>query len=155
MHGEIRDPDRQWRSQQLGALAKFTAKMKFLLGDISNHASVALNNAHIAIATFEATYGDDLKQDGTAEEEDPNAVFRRFASTLTEDPARVDNIRDVRRRVNEQRARVRLRETLNYILASLLPKDRHHGFSVTEYEVCGVVIETGFHDFQVRSLSHK
>jgi len=140
-----------WRNQQLGALAKFTAKMKFLLGDISSHVGVSLNNAKIAIATFEATYGDDLKQDGSKEEEEPMAVFRQFAATLTADPARVEYMKDVERRVNEQRARSGLMQTLNYILASLLPGDRHRGFGVTEYEVCGVVMETGFHDFQVRS----
>ncbi|KAK3385639.1 hypothetical protein B0H63DRAFT_473340 [Podospora didyma] len=48
---------KSWRNQQLGALAKFTAKAKVLLTDICTSAAVALQNANLALATFEATYG--------------------------------------------------------------------------------------------------
>ncbi|KAK3385641.1 hypothetical protein B0H63DRAFT_186082 [Podospora didyma] len=49
---------------------------------------------------------------------------------------------------DQQRARVGIMETLDYILGSLLPGNRHPGFGVTEYEVSSVVMETGFQDFQ-------
>lgn len=139
-----------WRNEQLGALAKFTAKVKFLLGDMANHASVALRSAESALAAFEATYGNSASHQQGAEKEDSMTVFRRFAATLSADPARADYVRAVERRANQQRARVGLMSTLDYVLISLLPGNRHPGFGVTEYEVCAVVMETGFQDFQVK-----
>ncbi|KLU92337.1 hypothetical protein MAPG_11283 [Magnaporthiopsis poae ATCC 64411] len=136
-----------WRNQQLGALARFTAKVKFLLEGMADHASTALRNAEIALATFEATYGEEAQRQG-AEKDDQMAVYRRFAATLSGDPAQADYMKGVEHRVNQQRARAGFMGALKYVLASLRSGNRHRGFGVTEYEVCGVVMETGFQDFQ-------
>jgi hypothetical protein len=50
---------------------------------------------------------------------------------------------------NQQRVRVGFMEVFDYIIASLLPCTRYRGFCIAEYDICGVVTETGFHDFQV------
>lgn len=145
----------RWRSQQIGALAKFTAKVKFLLEGMADHASVALRNADIALATFEATYGDVAQQqDDDQDNHDSHmAIYQRFAATLSADPAQADHLKGVEDRVTQQLIRLGFMEALRYVLVSLLPGDRHQGFGDTEYEVCGVVMETGFQDFQVRYCS--
>lgn len=142
-----------WRDQQLGALAKFTAKAKVLLQDVSGSAVTALRNADLALASFEATYGkgaaDGARQEEDKEEDEGHAVYRRFAATLENvDGSEMSYARSALYRVNQQRARVGVMEALDYVLMSLLPGNLHPGFGVTEYEVCGVVMETGFQDFQ-------
>lgn len=141
-----------WRQNQLAALAKFTAKMKFVLEDISQSASVAFRNGETALATFEATYGD-VSGSKQAEEMDPDTVFRQFTSTLNTDAGHEGYFRGIEYRVNQQRIRHGFTQALDYVLASLLPGNRHRGFDVTEYEICGVVMETGYHDFQVSITS--
>ncbi|KAK5999176.1 hypothetical protein PT974_01566 [Cladobotryum mycophilum] len=136
-----------WRNSQLGALAKFTAKAKFLLNDVDEYASIALHNGEMALASSRETYGT-ASDNKTTEELDPNTVFQRFAGSLSADPEQATYVRSTEYRVNQQKIRAGFMQVLDYIIASLFPNTRHRGFGITEYEICGVVMETGFHDFQ-------
>lgn len=141
---------RSWQNEQIGALAKFTAKVKFLLGDMTSHASVALRNAENALAAVERTHGNTPRQRDT-EEEDRIAALRRFSSTLNADPTQADYLkRGIGYCVDQQRARIGLMGTLDFVLMSLLPGSRSRNLEVTEYEVCAVVMVTGLQDLQVK-----
>ena len=142
-----------WQNQQIGALAKLTAKVKFLLGDMASHASVALRNAETALAAVETTSGNAPRRHGTEEEEDRIGALRRFTATLSANPTQTDYMkRGIGHYVNQQRARIGLMAILDCVLMSLLPGRRSRTVDATESEVCAVVMVTGLQDLQVKGL---
>lgn len=137
-----------WRNNMLGPLAKFIVKAKFLLKDLEQYKTVACRNGEMAMATFHETYGEsfDAKE---MENLDPNTVYQKFAGTFIKGSALSSSFKNTEYCVYQQRVRVGFTEGLQYILVSLLPGSRHAGYGTSEYEICGVVTETGFHDFKV------
>jgi hypothetical protein len=143
-----------WRDNQLAVLAKFSAKAKYLLQNISGNASIAVHNAEIALATFEATYGppvDDREdknhgENGDEDERERIQIQRRFENSLVNDKFNPDSggrLKTIYYRLQQQVARKDLMEAIKSVLGSLLPAIRGPGFGLTEYEVCDVVSHSG------------
>ncbi|KAL2266688.1 hypothetical protein VTJ83DRAFT_6040 [Remersonia thermophila] len=131
-----------WRNHQLGALAKFTAKAKVLLGKgITESMKVFEKNA--------SEVNKEVDKRPTADhQKEPPGVQRGKLVRADIDIFRTDRDKILEHLRIQERNRSGIMRLLDYVLISFLPGDRHPGFGITEYEICGVVMDTGFHDFQ-------
>ncbi|KAL2119113.1 hypothetical protein VTJ04DRAFT_6073 [Mycothermus thermophilus] len=149
----------RWRDDQLAVLAKFTAKAKYLLQNVSDNASIAVRNAEISLATFEATYGPPVDDKNEFENCDNNdereriEIERRFKNSLNNhkfSASESGTLETIYYRLLQQLVRKHLMDSIKSVLGSLLPAIRGPGFGLTEYEVCGVVTDSaGIHGFNM------
>ncbi|KAL1840787.1 hypothetical protein VTJ49DRAFT_7742 [Mycothermus thermophilus] len=133
-----------WRNHQLGALAKFTAKAKALLrSEINKSVDVALSNAYKVLDNLHERPTTDDQENMTRRSHHRGKLVRTKIDVFQTDRDRILEYLEMQER--DRRGILRL---LDYVFMSFLPGDRHPGFYMTEYEICGVVMETGFHDFK-------
>jgi len=149
-----------WRNHQLAAIARFSAKLKVLIRDIEASAITSLD---IASQVFDKALGvnsdgeESVSRPGVMEQiEDIGTTFQAERGRFGQPDHVYGNDDDdddgtplksaYTYWFEQQRAREGLMMAFDCVLFLLYTGDNHPGYGITEFEICGFVMETGFHE---------
>jgi len=130
-----------WHNNLVGVLAKWTTKVKMLLLDLYNSTSISLRAAGYALDRDSSQPGTKNREEVEDEDGEVCEELKMPLDTNAESFVKWHC-------VHQERFRSGLVAILRYIFTSLQHLKRS-GLSMTSYEVCAVVYETGFEGFKV------
>ncbi|KAK6344062.1 hypothetical protein TWF696_007708 [Orbilia brochopaga] len=136
-----------WKNNLLGALTKFTAKLKILLFDIQANSMIAVKAGQLALENFGQSATAKVSIGSFIDEEECEEFLRMLDADAKAGLTSAEEAEVGAYCVDQNKFRAGINTALHYILISLRCLDRS-GLPATAYEICCVAYETGSEGFK-------